>query len=413
MKKIDDLTKELIEEHGDDTDNNNSMETCKKYIEERKEERHRIGSEKRKNVVDTIASLIDTNNIKTFADWELKINYETKEELLKDFGLQIDTYANKIIKNKKNQHTSRYKYESYEQITIRDLKWKYAERLRERQEAIKWIYNLFYMNNINIIEFMAWITCIKNMTFIKINGMILEGPTNAGKSLIIDNIIRPLKPEEIPRERDNNGFHLDQLPFAACVIFEEPIITPTNVGTWKLLLEGKITKTDQKHRDKEAIERLPIFMTTATPITANIDHKESEQINQRIKLIQFQCTIDHRKEKYTEVSYNIQKIPKAPTYITNEDFTSIYFIEYANIERKIRELENQHQLNPERLTTKNTTIEAELAITAEIYRTKWDTLQNEQELLKQMEETRKDTTMASELDWQQNQEDQKRDTAQV
>lgn len=26
-----------------------------------------------------------------------------KEELMKEFGLQVDTYANKIIKNKKNK----------------------------------------------------------------------------------------------------------------------------------------------------------------------------------------------------------------------------------------------------------------------------------------------------------------------
>lgn len=40
------------------------------------------------------------------------------------------------------------------------------------------------------------------------------------QSLIIDNVIRPLHPEEIPRERDNNGFHLDQLAFAVCFVFE-------------------------------------------------------------------------------------------------------------------------------------------------------------------------------------------------
>jgi len=49
---------------------------------------------------------------------------------------------------------------------------------------------------------------------------------------------------------------------------------------------------DQKHRDKETIEKLPVYMTTATPITANVDNKDTEQINQRIKIIKFQCTIE-------------------------------------------------------------------------------------------------------------------------
>lgn len=198
LKKIDDIARELTRTGVEEVD----LGECKKYIEERKQEKHRIGSEKRKNIVDVIALLIEENNIGTFAEWELKIEYDTKEQLLKDFGLQVDTYASKIIKNKRNNKTSMYKYDSYEKITIRDLDDKYANNLENRINAIKWIYDLFDKNNINIIEFFAWTTAIKNMDFVKINGLVLEGPTNAGKSLIIDNTIRPLKPEDIPRERE-------------------------------------------------------------------------------------------------------------------------------------------------------------------------------------------------------------------
>lgn len=79
---MDNITRELLQ--------NNEREevdlgTCKKYIEERKQEKHRIGADKRKNVVDVIALLIDENNINTFAEWELKIEYDIKEQLLKDF----------------------------------------------------------------------------------------------------------------------------------------------------------------------------------------------------------------------------------------------------------------------------------------------------------------------------------------
>lgn len=288
---------------------------------------------------------------------------------------------------------------------IRDLEDKYGNTIKDRLDCITWLLELFEKNNINIIEFLAWVTTIKNMELIKINGLVLEGPTNAGKSMIIDNVIRPLKPEDIPRERDNNGFHLDQLPFAACVIFEEPIITPTNVGTWKLLLEGKITKTDQKHRDKEAIERLPIFMTTATPITANIDNKETEQINQRIKIIQFQCTIEHRREEYTRVSYSINTIPKAPRYITSNDFKILYLIYYKEIQKIQQQLRNEHQMNPERLNTDEKT-QADLEITSALYRQQWDTLR------KEAEETRTKRTMASikesEEDSLENQEEAKK-----
>jgi hypothetical protein len=92
----------------------------------------------------------------------------------------------------------------------------------------------------------------------KINAICLQGPTNADESLIIDTFIRVCIPEEIARERDNSSFHLDQLPGASAALFEESVITPITVGTWKLLLEGKTVKTDIKHRDKEGIARIPV-----------------------------------------------------------------------------------------------------------------------------------------------------------
>jgi hypothetical protein len=133
----------------------------------------------------------------------------------------------------------------------------------------------------------------------KINCAMLEGYTNAGISLIVDYLIGIRKHEETPRERDNSGFHFDQHPGIACALFEEPIITPTNFGTWKLLLEGKIVKTDIKHKDKEGIKRIPIWITAATHITNNIDANESIQIKQRIKIWKFKKCITHRTESHT------------------------------------------------------------------------------------------------------------------
>lgn len=123
--------------------------------------------------------------------------------------------------------------------------------------------------------------------------------------MIIDNILGPTMPEEIPRKRDNSGFHLYQPPTGG--LFEEPIITPINVATWKLLLEGKTIKTDIKHKDKEGIKRLPIYITE-NKITANVEGNDEIQINQRIKIFNLKKTIEHRKD-----SYSIDKFIKANT----------------------------------------------------------------------------------------------------
>ncbi|KAJ8879947.1 hypothetical protein PR048_020568 [Dryococelus australis] len=63
-------------------------------------------------------------------------------------------------------------------------------------------------------------------------------------------------------ERDRTGVHFDQLPSITIVLFEEPLIDNSNVVTWKLLLEGAHITTDIKHRDKEVINRMPVFLTT-------------------------------------------------------------------------------------------------------------------------------------------------------
>jgi len=124
-------------------------------------------------------------------------------------------------------------------------------------------------------------------------------------------------PEEIPRERDNSSFHLDQLPGASAALFEEPIITPITVGTWKLLLEGKTVKTDIKHRDKEGIARIPVWITTAAPLTNHVDENETIQIRQRVKTFILKRSIHHRRDIDEEAAVGTaHTYRKAPTHMT-------------------------------------------------------------------------------------------------
>lgn len=353
---------------------------CQAYIENRKRGREedgedpekygRMGKTKRRTIVDVIEQIIEDNNITSFSEWELKVDIPTKNQLLRDFGLQAETYAAKVIKNHKHKETNKYKYRSYDDIIYDEIGGEWVDKLADRAEAIEWIIYLFRSNNLDIIEFYTWLVCIKNMTFIKINGLVLEGHTNAGKSLIIDNTVGPLRPEEIPRERDNNGFHLDQLPFSACALFEEPMITPVNVGTWKLLLEGKQIKTDIKHKDKEGINRLPIFITTATPLTMNVDNKEKDQINQRIKIFEFKATISHREESYTKTCADGGTLRKAPCFIVPYDFIALYLILYKSIQERIVSWKKNLQLNPNKLETTDQG-RIQLEILSALYEERW------------------------------------------
>jgi hypothetical protein len=65
------------------------------------------------------------------------------------------------------------------------------------------------------------------------------------------------------------------------VIFEEPIIDQTTIGTWKLLLKGSPIPTNMKHTDKELIQSLPIFISTNHNISTWVSPNDIPPIKQR------------------------------------------------------------------------------------------------------------------------------------
>lgn len=214
---------------------NTEIKECKKYIEENKTTNQRIGKLKRRNIVDTIEELLTEYSITSNSEWNLKIPEKVKHQLLREYGLSVDNYVQRLIRARKHNTITYYKETPMEALIL-DCIDQYMEQHSNIEagfhETCDWIEYLFNSNNIDLPEFLAWNSIIKNMRYMKINTLVLQGPTNAGKSLIADTLVSLYHPEEISRERDNSGFHLDQIPEASAVIFEEPCITPTNVGTW-------------------------------------------------------------------------------------------------------------------------------------------------------------------------------------
>jgi hypothetical protein len=132
----------------------------------------------------------------------------------------------------------------------------------ESLEATNWLSTMFTSNSLDPVTFFSDFILIQTMSLQKINTFILKGPTNTGKSMLFQILLQPIQPVTISREKDRSSFQLDQLPSSSSVIFEEPIIENTIVGTWKLLMEGSTIQTYIKHQDKEDIHRLPIYTTT-------------------------------------------------------------------------------------------------------------------------------------------------------
>jgi hypothetical protein len=306
---------------------------CETYFEQKKQQqRARIGTAKLKHLADILIQQINEYGILSAQQWENKTSPDIKLQLIREYGLSVHGYIQRLIRITKKKRVLDIKTKTLTQLLIDEILTVFPQIDQPFLQNVEWLRNLFQANEIDIIEFLAWNEIIKTKRYTKIDGLCLQGRTNAGKSLIIDTLIRVCIPEEIPRERDNSGFHLDQLPSAATALFEEPLITPITVCTWKLLLEGKVIKTDIKHKDKEGIPRIPIWITTAIPIDSHVDKNESIQLQQRVKTFLFKYGIQHRTDTLDVANGQHEDLlPRAPQQITTSHFAFIWLQEYHNI----------------------------------------------------------------------------------
>ncbi|KAG1679875.1 Non-capsid protein NS-1 [Nymphon striatum] len=289
---------------------------CERFIEEKKDEKTRIGTNKRKNIVDAINEQLDKHNIKTYSDWQHSVDPDVKEHLLKEQGIQLDSYLTRCIKSKRERNFRKLRDQSFASMMF-DL-----ETNDDAGPGVAWLEEFFRLNNIAVPEFLGWFELIREKRLKKINGLVLLGATNAGKSMILDTMLGTLELEPIARQNDNSSFHLDQLTSAVGCIFEEPIITPVNVGTWKLLLEGKDVRTDIKHKDKDTIRRLPIFISTAEPLGVNVNASEELQLEQRTTTFTFIGEILHKGHHYTSTTR--VAIPRPPCDIEGFHWGALY-----------------------------------------------------------------------------------------
>jgi hypothetical protein len=133
-------------------------------------------------------------------------------------------------------------------------------------------------------------------------------------------LLSDTKATRIARERDKSNFHLDQLPNSTAVIFEEPIIDQTTIGTWKLLLEGAPIPTDMKHADKELINRLPIFITTNQPLWNWVSTDDVPPIKQRIFIFKLTAGISSFITKQSQIQQPPNMMSMCCFYITSNPF---------------------------------------------------------------------------------------------
>lgn len=140
---------------------------------------------------------------------------------MKAYGIHFREYIKELLQIK---HTiEQHNLHNTSQIAMLYDNYNITEITQESINVNQWLDEYFECQQISQSEFLAWLQVIKTQRYNKINALVLLGPTNSGKSMLMELLIKPFKPELIPRENYKSSFHLDQLPLCSCVLFEEPL----------------------------------------------------------------------------------------------------------------------------------------------------------------------------------------------
>ena len=106
------------------------------------------------------------------------------------------------------------------------------------QESLKVFHNLMRWNNVNSDKFLKELWSVLNKEVVKLNTFVLEGPRNAGKSLLLRSfsLIPRFVGEVVLSE--GSAFNWQNCTNKSLNLFEEPRIGPATVQHFKLIAKG-------------------------------------------------------------------------------------------------------------------------------------------------------------------------------
>ena len=201
-------------------------------------------------------------------------------------------------------------------------------------EVNQWWSNLFDMNMINPIEFLTKFFAIGDKRDHKKNAFILQGPTNCGKSMLFRLLTEGMSITPMTRDNGKNAFWLQSCLDDKFILYEEPMIAPENVNTWKLLLEGAPVKAQIKNQPDAIMERKPFFITTNDNIGTWINQTDRDAL----------ATRSHTFHVYQQISNPpsvLGAIPEPPV-IFNGTHLFAFFAHILGIERMQAARERGH-----------------------------------------------------------------------
>ena len=201
-------------------------------------------------------------------------------------------------------------------------------------EVNKWWSNLFEANRINPIEFLQKFFIVGDKIEHKKNAFILQGPTNCGKSLLFGLLTDGMSITPMTRDNGKNSFWLQSCLEDDFILYEEPMIAPENVNTWKLLLEGAPVKAQVKNQADAIMGRKPFFITTNDHIGTWINQTDRDALATRSYTF-------HVFQQISNPPSVVGQIPEPPVNFEGRHLFA-YFVHILGLERMQTARERGH-----------------------------------------------------------------------
>lgn len=153
---------------------------------------------------------------------------------------------------------------------------------RPEWKQVRQFKRIIERNNINFRKFIAQFCYVFNGVNSKIHAFVIEGVSNAGKSLVAKMLLYNLHPTKITKNSNGNNFRFSRLQDSNSVLWEEAQVPEAEVNLWKSILGGEEMETDEKHQDHQSIPTLPWIITANRDLTDRLEGQDKESILNRI-----------------------------------------------------------------------------------------------------------------------------------
>ncbi len=155
------------------------------------------------------------------------------------------------------------------QIRMWQATCTYAERVNAEyregmstEQGRNWIYKWLEKQRIDKYVWINAVETVMNKTHPKKNTLVMVGISNSCKSLMSKIITAPYTTGLVVKQGlSSSPFNWQNLRYKNLAVVEEPLITPTEVETYKLLMGGERLEVQVKGQDMWELDRTPMVMT--------------------------------------------------------------------------------------------------------------------------------------------------------